>query len=75
MQEEEDLELRERGRTWDGELSESDSEDHDLPRRHQGVIASEAAFARSVPLHLCFSFYIELFGADHKWWNINSVIL
>lgn len=51
MQEDEDLEVREKGRTWDGEMSESDSEDHELPRRHQGVIASEAAFARSVILH------------------------
>jgi hypothetical protein len=51
MQEDEDLELRDKGRTWDGELSDSDSEDHDLRRRNQGVIASEAAFARSVPLH------------------------
>lgn len=51
MQEDEDLELRDKGRTWDGELSDSDSEENDLRRRNQGVMASEAAFARSVPLH------------------------
>jgi len=48
--EDEDLDAREKSRTWDGELSDSDSEDHDLPRRHQGVIASEAAFTRRIPL-------------------------
>lgn len=53
MQEDEDLDARDKSRTWDGELSDSDSEDHDLPRRHQGVIASEAAFTRSVCLHPC----------------------
>ncbi|KAG0611631.1 hypothetical protein M758_7G153800 [Ceratodon purpureus] len=47
--EDEDLELRDKGRTWDGELSDSDSEEHDLRRRNQGVIASEAAFARRPP--------------------------
>ena len=51
MQEDEDLELRDKGRAWEGELSDSDSEDHDLRRRNQGVIASEAAFARLVPPH------------------------
>lgn len=50
MQEDEDLELRDKGRTWDGELSDSDSEDHDLRRRNQGVIASEAAFPRLISL-------------------------
>ncbi|KAG0603086.1 hypothetical protein M758_10G065400 [Ceratodon purpureus] len=44
--EDEDLELRDKGRTWDGELSDSDSEGHDQRRRNQGVIASEAAFSR-----------------------------
>lgn len=48
--EDEDLDAREKSRAWDGELSDSDSEDHDLPRRHQGVIASEAAFTRRIPL-------------------------
>lgn len=53
MQEDEDLELRDKGRTWDGELSDSDSEGHDQRRRNQGVIASEAAFSRSTtPLTL-----------------------
>lgn len=46
MQEDEVLELRGKSRTWDGELSDSDSEDHDLRRRNHGVVASEAAFAR-----------------------------
>jgi len=46
MQEDEALELRDKSRTWDGELSDSDSEDHDLRRRDHGVIASEAVFAR-----------------------------
>jgi hypothetical protein len=44
------LELRDKGRTWDGEFSDSDSENHDLRRRNQGVIASEAAFSRLIPL-------------------------
>uniref|UniRef100_A0A7I4AMP3 Histone deacetylase n=1 Tax=Physcomitrium patens TaxID=3218 RepID=A0A7I4AMP3_PHYPA len=48
--EDEDLELRDKGRTWDGELSDSDSEDHDLRRRNQGVFASETAFPRPPPL-------------------------
>lgn len=47
--EDEDLELRDKGRAWDGELSESDSEEHDLRRRSQGIVASEAAFARRPP--------------------------
>lgn len=51
MQEDEELELRDKGRTWDGEQSESDSEDNDHRRRNQGIVASEAAFAGLVPLH------------------------
>jgi histone deacetylase 1/2 len=44
--EDEDLDHRGKGRTWDGEFDNSDTEDHESPRRHQGIVASEAAFAR-----------------------------
>lgn len=54
MQEDEDFELRDKGRTWDGELSESDSEENGHRRRNQGVISREAAFARLVPSHPSF---------------------
>lgn len=81
MQEDEDLDVRERGRAWDGEQSDSDTEDHELPRRHQGVIASEAAFARLVHLHAsCHVLYSVAFTSnclelDYQWWSINCAIL
>lgn len=59
MQEDEDLELRDKGRAWDGELSESDSEEHDLRRRSQGIVASEAAFARSAPSQPCYVIMLD----------------
>lgn len=45
--EDEEMEVRHKGRVWDSEMSDSDSEERRHQRRHHDAAVSEAAFPRS----------------------------
>jgi hypothetical protein len=54
MQEDEEMEVRHKGRVWDSEMSDSDSEERRHQRRHHDAAVSEAAFPRS---HFLLTFF------------------